>query len=257
MSNDHVGIPKKVMLNFAHKNHVFCYDFARNKDYPSHVENIGAEHNYYDDDVEKGILANDVERKYAPFVDKFASSASFENYDYLNELVNQNREIITRMFSFMYMRAKKTLEQMNEETIIGKAIGGFTHSELLRVIYDMKMDIIGMLGDEYDFYPMIVFGQNDELINNSLGFTIMSLQNVSFFIPICTKGGILLTQSQKYKRKQLFFSDSLSVDKMNKSLATFEKAWGNGFVFGRRKKDVYKAVEHIVDKEIINNHAEE
>ena len=250
MSNDHVGVPKKVMLNFSQKNHVYCYDFVRKKDYSSHVEALGVEHNYYDDDVEKGILANDVEGKFSPFAETFAINVSIENWDYINELVDQHKSIIARMFSFMYMRAKKTLEQMNEETIIGQAIGGFNHSELLRVIYNMEMDIIGMLGDKYDFCPIVVYGQQDELINNSLGFTIMFLDTVSIFMPICTKGGILITQSKKYKGKQLFLSDSLSVDKMNKSLSTFEKAWGNGFVFGRRKEDVTKAVEHIVGKTI-------
>lgn len=67
MANDHVGVPRFIEQGFANKTQVYKYDLIRKKEYRESIDTLGTENNYYDDDVEKEILASGIENQFSLF----------------------------------------------------------------------------------------------------------------------------------------------------------------------------------------------
>ena len=106
MSHDHVGIPKLIQHGFANEEQTYCYDIIRKKGYFCNIDRLGTENNYYDEDVEKDLLAKNVEYNFSLLYNDYCSSTDI---DFMKRTLDNNVELIEQFFSFMYLRAKKAL----------------------------------------------------------------------------------------------------------------------------------------------------
>ena len=74
MSNDHVGVPKFIEKGFSHDNQVMVFNVPLGKEYICNVDNLGVQRNYYEKDIEKDLLATNLEYKFSLFYSTFLSS---------------------------------------------------------------------------------------------------------------------------------------------------------------------------------------
>ena len=104
MSNSHIGIPRFIQDGFANSGIAISYDTKLDRIRKSPIDKLGTAIDYYDEDVEKGLLANKVEAEFAKL---YRDITSTTNLELIRFIVINNKELITQFFSFMYMRAKK------------------------------------------------------------------------------------------------------------------------------------------------------
>lgn len=253
MSQDHVALPKFIQRGFSIKDSVHVYDLIRNKDYGCPINRLGTESNYYDEDVEKEILSQGVELEFSKFYNIFCNMTDF---DKMPIIIKDNINLITQFFSFMFSRAKKTLDIVNKESITVKMLGDISHSELLRLQLNIKTNPLEMAGQDYKIFPLVNFtGQS--FINNSLGFSILVDKDssyYSFFIPMRTDLGIFISSDEMIKDKDLLYIEPNGkhrVEKLNKSICELEIEYGNGFIFGESKDILFPYIEWIKDKKKI------
>lgn len=236
MSHDHIGIPRFLEQGFANGEKVFCYDLVRDKGYQTSITHLGTQNNYYDDDVEKTILADDVEADFAKFYNSFCGA---KNHGEMYEALRSNIDSIRRFFRFMFMRSKKTLAIINERSIISQVCGDMDHSELLRIVNKTAIDPFIMTRSNYSIY--LVENQSKEFfINNSVGFCIITVcngKNNSIFIPLNNKLG-LLASSDDYYKQTLFVvtADDIAVNSLNRRICINECQIGNDFIFGNNEQ---------------------
>lgn len=246
MHHDHIGIPKFIERGFSNNGKVYCYDLHQDKVYGTNIDRLGTKNNYYEDDVEKKLLAEGVEKEFSNFYNDFCGTI---NTDALINILNANTELVTQFFSFMFTRAKKTLETVNKESITSQLFGDLSHSDLLRVQSIINTNPLGIIGDNYKFFPLINFS-NEHFINNSLGFGIMINKDkeISIVILLNRRLGILVSNNQEFGDSELFYIEPEGYKKaitINNCICKLEKNLGNGFIFGESKEIVEKYTEYI------------
>ena len=143
MSKDHVGIPRFIQQGFADKNHVFKYDLIRDKLYKESINTLGTEKEYYDDDVENEILASGIENQFSLIYNNICNT---KNPDEIKQTLDTNTKLVENFFSFMFLRAKKSLELVNKESLTSKIFGDLSHSDLLRIQTKIKVNPLNHLG---------------------------------------------------------------------------------------------------------------
>ena len=124
----------------------------------------------------------------------------------------------------------KTLNEINKESITAKIFGDISHSELLRINSLINVYPFKIIGESYSFYPLLNLSSIN-FINNSVGYSILINQNkkISFFIPLTTNKGILITNNENLKNKEWTYieKDALeSIEHMNKTICRTEKVIG-------------------------------
>ena len=246
MSHDHIGVPKFIEKGFSINNSVYCYNLINDKCYGNSIDRLGTKNNYYDEDVEKTLLANKIECQFSIFYNDFINA---KTSDELVALVKNNNAVIEQFFSFMYLRSMKTLNEINKESITAKIFGDISHSELLRINSLINVNPFKIIGESYSFYPLLNLSSIN-FINNSVGYSILINQNekISFFIPLTTNKGILITNNENLKNKEWTYieKDALeSIEHMNKTICRTEKVIGNGFIFGDAKVLVKSYIDYI------------
>lgn len=148
MSHDHIGIPKFIERGFAINESVWVYDLIREKKYKTSIDRLGTENKYYDEDVEKTILAGGVESNFSSFYNYFCGTTDIK---LINKLLITNRSLVEQFFSFMFLRAKKVFEQINEDSVETKIIGDFDHSQLLTIKSKIGATPFSIIGEKYFF----------------------------------------------------------------------------------------------------------
>ncbi len=241
MAHDHVGIPKFIEKGFSNNNQVFVFDTIRNKRYPMSIDRLGTENDYYDEDVEKIILANGIEDNFSQLYNDFCGTQDIRT---MKKILDLNVELVEQFFSFMYLRAKKTLEQINNESITTKIFGDLDHSELLRIQTVINTNPLKIIGEEYSFYPVINFSKR-LFLDNSIGFGLMinKEKEYSFVIPLNARVAILISGNKELTDFDYLYIESTGDNKtnvINKCLVRMEKVLGNGFFFG--------CDEHLIDE---------
>lgn len=251
MSNDHVGIPRFIQRGFADKNRVIKYDLIRDKQYSESIDTLGTEKEYYDDDVEKEILASGIENQFSLI---YNSICNTKKPDEIKQILDSNTKLVENFFSFMFLRAKKSLELVNKESLTSKIFGDLSHSDLLRIQTRVKVNPLQIIGNTYYFYPLINFS-NVLFINNSIGFGFMinKQKQISIILPFNTRVAILISNDNELKDSDSFYiapDGTNKTDIINKSISKMEKEYGNGFIFGFRKEEIEKYKNFI--KEVYN-----
>lgn len=246
MSHDHVGIPKFIEKGFSNDGKVYCYNLKRDKQYFDSVEKLGTKNNYYDKDVEKEILAQHVEQPFSVFYKKFCNTDDSET---IIKILNDNIKLVEKFFSFMFLRSRTTLNEINNMSLASRVCGELDPSELLRINNEIKFNAFKIIGEEYRFYPLLNFS-NTHFINNSIGFGKLETKEKkrSIFIPLNLKKGILITNSQDIDKSRMdiiaLYKDE-DVHHMNKVICRTEKEFGNGFVFGDTKELIDSYIDYI------------
>lgn len=241
MSHNHVGIPRFIQNGFAYKNKVFVSDIVRNKIYQTSIDRLGTENNYYDEDVEK-VLASDIEANFSSFYNNFCNTDPSS----MKQILDSNVKLVERFLSFMYIRAKKTLSQINDESITAKAFGEISHSELLNIQSSININPLTICKD-YSFYPLINYSKKF-FINNSIGFGMMAINEnkYSFIIPLNIHVSILISGNMPHSYIDYYTIQpdrDNQVDAINKCIVRMEKILGNGFFFGRDEETIKEYTE--------------
>ena len=246
MANDHVGIPRFIEEGFANKKKVYKYDLIREKEYAESIDTLGTENNYYDEDVEKELLARRIENRFGLFYNNFCNATNL--YE-MRSMLNSNIKLVEKFFSFMFLRAKKILEIINKESITSKIFGNLDHSELLRIQTMINVNPLEIIGKEYYFFPLI--NRSDLLfINNSIGFGIIIDREgqKSIVIPLNNRIAIFISNDSKLNDYNYLYIEperKEKADTINKSICTMEKEYGNGFIFGYSKELIIRYKDFI------------
>lgn len=246
MSKDHVGTPRFIMEGFSVNNHAWCYNTINNKKYNCNISDLGVENNYYDEYVEKNILANDVESEGAKFRQEFLGIIDKKDNYWGNKLVaftHNNKTIVTRMFSYMLFRAKKALEPINKESIPKVLLGEISHSDFLGFQAVMELNIPKEMHNNYNVSPLVILLDEQDFINNSIGFAILHTGQI--FIPFDTKAGVVITPDETEENKIYQLTYPLNIEDLNRSIVRYEKDNGNGFFFSKKESDLDKAIEYF------------
>lgn len=238
MAHDHIGIPKFIEKGFSYNNQVYVSDVLRDKRYVMSVDRLGTENNYYDEDVEKQILASGIESSFSQFYNDFCGTRDIK---FMKQILDLNTALIEEFFSFMFMRAKKTLEQVNRESITSQVFGNIDHSELLRIQLLIQTNPLQIIGKKFSFYPLVNLSKT-LFIDNSIGFGLMKnkKEEYSFIIPLNTRVAILISRNMEQIDNGFFIESNgdYKVDRINKRIIDMEKALGNGFFFGYEKSSI-------------------
>lgn len=245
MLHSHIGVPKFIERGFSLNEKAYVYDIIRNKDYIMPIDRLGTTNNYYENDVEKNILANGIEAEFSKFYNDFCNA---NNPQQMFKLLSINNHLVQQFFSFMFMRAKKTLVDVNDNSLSSKLFGNLNHSDLLRIQLELNTNPLKIVGDKYKMYPLVNLS-NQLFINNSIGFALMVSSNneYSFVIPLNIRVGILIsgiidTNVDLYYIEK---NEDEKADRINKSICKLEKEYGNGFIFGSNKDDIIKYRQYI------------
>lgn len=246
MSHDHIGIPKFIEKGFSNDGKVYCYNLKKDKHYFDLINKLGTKNNYYDEDVEKNLLAQGVELQFSLFYNDFCKANDSET---MIKILNNNIKLVEQFFSFMFMRSITTLNEINDKSETSKLFGEIDHSELLRINSEINVNPFKIIGDEYSFYPLINFSDT-HFINNSIGFgfLINKEKKISIFIPLNFKIGLLITNNQEIEKSEMTYIESNEdekVHRMNKVICRTEKVIGNGFIFGDVKELVISYINFI------------
>ncbi len=224
MSHDHVGIPKFIEKGFSNDDKVYCYDLIVDKGYHASIKRLGTMNNYYDKDVEKELLAQNIEKEFSLFYNDFCGTT---DPNLMANILKINVKLVEQFFSFMFMRSKKTLNIVNDNSLSSKVLGDLNHSELLRLNLDIQTNPLMMLGNEYQFYPLINFSSK-HFINNSVGFCVIEKDNFinAFFIPLNLRVGIFITNDDYFKNLDYTIikpDEDDKIDLINKRTCITEK----------------------------------
>ncbi len=247
MSHDHVGIPRFIEKGFSNNNEkAYCYNLKNDKGYCVSIDRLGTQKNYYDEDVEKELLAQKIEKQFSLFYNDFCGTT---NPNIMTNILKENTKLVEQFFSFMFMRSKKTLNIFNNNSISSKMLGNLSHSDLLRTNLEIQTNPFKMIGDEYRFYPLINLSSK-HFINNSVGFCAIENKNniTAFFIPLDFRVGILITNDDYLNGSDFTFIDPNGINKadlINKKICITEKEIGNGFIFGESKELVTPYIDYI------------
>ena len=244
MSNDHVGIPRFIQEGFAISGKVASYDTKLDRIRISPISKLGTDINYYDEDVEKILLANKIEGEFSKFYHDITSTIDIA---FIEQTINNNTKLITQFFSFMYLRAKKALDEVNKNSLSSKVFGNLDHSELLRIQAQILVNPLEMIGKEYKILALYNFSKIN-LINNSIGIGAMMTKagKVAFFMPLNTRVGIVFCDDSFSGDSQSFYIQpdcDGDTKRLNDSMVQFEIGYGNGFLFGKNKADLNDSVE--------------
>lgn len=240
MSNDHVGIPRFLEDGFAINGYIAYFNFKSNKMLRTKAEKLGVENDYYDSQVEHGLLSDNLEKRFADFYHSFLSSDSRS----FQQKIADNRELIMQFFRFMFFRSKKILDIVNQESKSSKTIGNMSHSEFLIIESFCKASPTDMLGKDFDVVAAINRSERS-FINNSLGFSIYSYdKKANFFIPFNGKIGLGIKRKDiDFSNKDFGYLDSEGVSQMNRFALITEMKIGNGFIFGEREEEIKEVLK--------------
>lgn len=238
MSHDHVGVPRFIEEGFSNSGRVYCYNLVIDKIYPTNTERLGTKNNYYEDDVEKDILAQDVEHQFSLFYKDFCST---RDPDVMVKILNLNQQLVKEFLSFMCMRSKKVLDEINKNCLSASPRGKvLSHSELLRKNSLLKVDFLKMIENKHSYHPLINCSKT-HLINNSVGYGIILLGGKvnSFYMPLNYRVGILVTSDVETQNGDVIWitpSEDKKAMLLNQSICVTEKVLGNGFIFSEEKE---------------------
>lgn len=162
----------------------------------------------------------------------------------MKSILDLNTKLVEQFFSFMFLRAKKSLETINNESITSAVFGNLEHSELLRIQTIIKVNPLQIIGEKYCFYPLVNLS-DCSFINNSIGFAIMISKNkeISIIIPLNEKIAIFISNNSELRAYEFLYIESEGaekVDEINTSISIMEKEYGNGFIFGSSKELIEK-----------------
>ena len=145
------------------------------------------------------------------------------------------------------MRSKKSLEEINKNSLSVRVFGKVNHSGLLRIQAVLQVNPLDLIGKEYEILAFYNFSKT-HLINNSIGFGAMMAKNgkLVFFMPLNSRVGILFCERSFCGSSELFYADQTNetiTKRLNEAIVQIEYGFGNGFLFGRNKKDLEESVK--------------
>lgn len=241
MSNNircHVGIPKFLINRFANeKKEVAVWNLTTYKSYYAAPKNIGIEKNHYTAQTEKA-LSKTVEAPFSSLLLELDNEK--ELYEKTN-ILNKNIKIIENFVKFQFMRAKKTLEKINDTSISASIFRNYTHSKLLEITTIMSSNPILMIPSPWQL--LMLEASEIDLINSSLGLYFIPETNTSLkndlkyiIIPISKSEAICISHTLKepYSHYEIKGEE---IKKINKICLVFETYCGNGFLLANNTND--------------------
>lgn len=252
MSHDHIGVPRFIEEGFSNSGRVYCYNLAIDKIYPTNTERLGTKNNYYEEDVEKDLLAQDVEHQFSLFYKDFCSTC---DPDVMVKILNLNQQLVKEFLSFMCMRSKKVLDEINANSFSSLLLGNLSHSRLLRINSFLKVDFLKMIENKHSYHPLINCSKT-HLINNSVGYgiTLLGGKVNSFYMPLNYRVEILVTSDSETQNGDMIWimpSEDKVAMRLNRSICVTEKVLGNGFIFSDDRKLLEHNAEYIRTGEIV------
>ena len=246
MSHDHIGIPRFIQEGFATSGIVASYDTALDIIRTSPISKLGTSVDYYDEDVEKDLLANKVEGEFSKLYHDITST---KDLGLIEKTIIGNKTLIAQFFSFMYMRAKKMVDTVNQNSLSSKIFGNVDHSELLRIQANIFVDPLKMIGEEYFILPVLNFSRT-RFINNSLGIgaLITNTKTILFYVPLNDRLGLIFCDKDYCGDSQFFYiwqDGEATAKRLNNSIVQFEYEYGNGFLFGMNKSDLKDSIDYF------------
>ena len=225
---------------------MYCYNLLNDKGYYTSTDRLGTEKHYYDEDVEKKLLADSIEYEFSRFYNIFCCTT---DTNFMASFLNRNIKLVEQFFSFMVMRSKKTLGIVNDSSLSSEGFGDLDHSGLVRLNLAIKPNPLTTIGAEYQFYPLINFSSK-LFINNSVGFCAIenNASMTAIFIPLNSRVGIYITNDDNFHNSDYLFikpDRNDKVDFINKKICETEKEMGNGFIFGDNKELVTPYIDYI------------
>lgn len=244
MSDDHVGIPRFIENGFAVSGMVFSYDTSLNRIRHSPINKLGTEKDYYDPDVEKELLANNIESNFSKLYNSITNTTDI---DVIGKAINSNKCLIVLFFSFMFFRSKKSLEEANKSSLSSALFGNLDHSELLRIQSIIQVDPLKLIGNQYEIAP-IINTSKVHFINNSIGIGVMMTKTKKsmFFFPLNPSLGLVFSDKSFRQEANVFYTDANNdaiTKRLNESLVIYELGYGNGFLFGQCRHDLKDSIE--------------
>lgn len=246
MSHDHVGVPRFIEEGFSNNGRVYCYNLITDKIYPTNVERLGTENNYYEPDVEKELLAQSVEHPFSVFYNKFCNT---RDPIAMYKILNSNKRLVNKFISFMYLRSKQLLGMIKKFSYSSMVFGDLSHSGLLRINSLLTVDFLQMIDGGYSYHPLINFSKT-HLINNSIGYGITEKDGkvTSFYVPLNIRVGIVIMGNNWTQEKsvKVIGPDNDDIAKhLNRIICRIETELGNGFIFSDDKKLLEHNAEFI------------
>ncbi len=250
MSHDHIGITRLVESGFANHGKVYVYDTIRQKSYWSSIDRLGTENNYYDKDVEKWLLSENIEKQFGQFYKDFCVTLDLKK---MVRILSNNKELVSQYYSFMLFRSKRFLDFVNGQDLTKQTFGSLDHSEFLRFLFADGYKALTANEEEYFLSPVVNLSETT-FINNSVGFCLLKKVNERqpIFIPLNTRVGILADHATSTKEKTVFLIEpggDHRADVFNKSICNTEKGFGNGFIFGKDTEILKRYVEYMQEDE--------
>lgn len=221
---DHVAIPNFLLKRFSLKKRGNLYFL-----YWYHIElavcielktkEIGVLENHYSDDVEKGLLADDLETKMQSALLKLEST----NFAYY--YVEKHKKLILKFCTTMFARAEKFKDKTMLKT---KVCNDIDHSTFVKLSSKIEMikQVFGNL--ELCNLKSLAVQQN---FNNSLGIGIIDFSGIKgFIVPIDSLNYLCLVDNKEKFDKFISEPKHIIQNKINLSMIKTELHIGRGFV---------------------------
>ena len=244
MANHHIAIPRFIEEGFAVSGKVESYDFDPDRFRSSPTSKLGTAEDYYDQDVEKTLLANKVENEFSKLYKDITSTM---NPIFIKCCLDNNKELVTQFFSFAFLRAKKSLQTINDNSLSSAVFGEMDHSELLRIQTYIQVNPLQLVGEKYEILPLFNFSKT-KLIDNSIGIGIKILEQKKFlfFMPLNPRLGLIFCDESFSGGEEYFYippGDDRYARELNNMIVQFEHVYGNGFLFGQSKADLEEGIK--------------
>jgi len=235
MPNDHIGTPRFIQENFSiNGKQIFVFNTIINSVYSTSIRKAGTENNYYNETVEKKLLCDSIEAPFSKF------STNFLNSKTLNEklsLIKENVDIIERFVKFACFRSKRGFNMVKEQSITGQVFN-FSHSDFLAIENNCNATILSCIGEKREILP--IFNEYKEnFINNSLGFTLLHMNDINaniIFLPLNSKCGLYIQEKCKHNYETILVSNKKQIDFLNTKTCIYEKLYGNGYLFSEKNR---------------------
>lgn len=240
----HVGAPRFLISRFANKNkQVAVLDLSHQNKYYASPKNIGVEKGYYDQQSES-LLSETDETHFSELL------LSLDKERKLNEktnLLSKSTEIIETFVKFQFLRSKKSLEIINDNSPSVTLFGDYLHSDLLKISTRIPSNPISMIESPHQVLILEATGMN--LVSSSLGLYFVPKKNGTsncaidyIVIPISKSEAICILHSLGQPYSHIEATEG-QIKELNKSCLNFERELGNGFLFANKMDDLDDLLE--------------
>ena len=238
MANSHIQLTQGLMRGFTSieldKNHVFYLDLKDNQIKKEKIRILGSKDSYFDEKTEKFL--GELETKFGDTCLKLKKMKKVKN-TFLSEqdLIN-----IREFVKYTFIRSPKTLEKVNDSSIIAKTIWNISPNFLIDI--QRREDQLRFL-DNYNL-EVLINSTNADFVIPSCVFYEYKKSNDKYeriILPITKKYAVILIHKDEYDKYienntliPLNSKKSTSIKNLNILALNEEKNTNNSFLVGTK-----------------------